>query len=328
MKFQEFFERSSEAKKASRILLLVGDDPLMKQVIVEHLGRLVGLWDVREQIEVGDVRSIVSVWEEGSLMGARFLDIRAKNKIKNNKLWKDFLARVTPGQNYMTVTFTGEGPEWGGVLARPIFQVIECRFPKTTKERTRLADLRLKTGGCKLDAEMVKELGGRVKSMAELESAVTTLTLLSKSMPKITEREITYVAGESENVSNTSRAILRGNTLALMEEMDKMEPILLLSIWHSTFKKLYCWMSQISGKDEPEEIMDESEEEGEAVQDDLQDMKVSRYQLKDYKIAKQRYSQPLIREIMEDINGIYQDIRKGRKEGWEERLRFVIGKIA
>jgi hypothetical protein len=335
LKFRDFFERSTEAKKTSRILLLTGDDPVLKELVIEHLGRVTGLWDVRERIEARDVRSIVATWEEGSLMGARFLDIRTTSKLKNNKLWKYFLAQVSPGQNYMTVSFQ-EDPPWEGILSRPIFQVVECKFPKRARDRVGLIDSQLKMKGCRLDPEIVKELAVRMKTTEGMESATTTLGILFQEKGRITEREITYVVGERDDLQNTSRAISRGNILVLLEEMDRFDPILLLSNWTSILKKLYCWISQTEKKDdryekplddEDGESEDESGDEPTGAPGKPFEIKLNRYQLEDFKIAKQRYSPFLIRSLMEDFNGVYQDIRRGNKEGWEERIRFILTKM-
>jgi hypothetical protein len=327
MKFREFFDRSSDSQKNIKLLLLTGDDLILKDIIIEHMGGLTGLWDVRERFEVKDVRSIVALWEEGSLMGARFMDVRVKGKLKNNKIWKTFLAKMSAGKNYMTVSFQGEEPSWEGVLARPIFQIVECKFPKRVKERTKLVDMRLRARGCRIDQEMLKELSVRVKSSEQVESAVTTLSILSQSR-KITEQEITYVAGERDDLTNTLRAISRGNVVILLEEMERLDPILLLSNWHGILKKMYCWMNQVGEDDDRKEetLTSDEEDEDEEVSEQLvsTEIKLNRYQLEDYKIAKKKYSPILVRLIMESINEIYQDIRKGKNEGWQERVRFVL----
>jgi hypothetical protein len=323
IKFRDFFDRSIDAQKNARIILLMGDDQILKDIIIERIGSLTGLLEVRERFEVKDTRSIVALWEEGSLLGARFLDVKVKGKLRNNKLWKPFLAKVSAGQSYMTVSFQGEEPPWDGVLARPIFQMVECSFPKRVKDRTRLVDLRLRMKGCQLDKEMRNELSVRVKSSEEMESAVTTLSILAKS-GKIAEREITYAAGERDDLRNTVRAISYGNVVVLLEEMEKLDPILLLTNWHSILKKMYCWINQIGEDDGPKEEADD-EDDGE-VKESLVSMeiKLSRYQLEDYKIARKRYSPILIRSIMEKLNEVYQDIRRGRKEDWQERVRFIL----
>jgi hypothetical protein len=327
MKFKEFFERSTDAQKNARLTILTGDDPILKDIIVEHIGRLTGLWDVRERFEVKDVRSIVALWEEGSLMGVRFLDVKVKGKLKNHKLWKPFLAKMRASKNYMMVSFQGEEPSWEGVLVRPIFQIVECNFPKRMQDRTKLVDLRLKAWGCHLDKEMLKELVVRVKSSEEIESAVMTLSILSQSC-KITEQEITYAAGDRDDLRSTLRAISRGNVVVLLEEIEKLDPILLLSNWYSIFKKMYCWIGQETGEnDDRKEGSDvDEEDEDEEVSEPLvsTEIKLNRYQLEDYKIAKKNYSPILIRLIMESINEVYQDIRRGKKEGWQERVRFIL----
>lgn len=328
IKFKEFFERSADAQKTARIVLLIGDDQILKDIIIEHMGSVTGLWGVREHFDVKDVRSIIALWEEGSLMGARFLDIKVKGKLKNNKLWRGFLAKISAGKNYMMVSFQAEEPSWEGSLSRPIFQIVECKFPKRTRDRTRLVDMRLKMKGCHLDQEMLKELSVRVKSSEEIESAVTTLSILSQSC-KITEREITYVAGERDDLRNTLRAIARGNVVVLLEEMEKLDPILLLSNWHAILKKMYCWINQVGEDDNHKEEPtngDGEEDDEEEVSEPLvsTEIKLNRYQLEDYKIAKKNYSPILIRSMMESINEIYQDIRRGKKEGWQERVRFVL----
>jgi hypothetical protein len=325
MRFREFFERSTDTQKNARLTLLTGDDQILKDVIIEHMGRLTGLLEVRERFEVKDVSSIVALWEEGSLLGARFIDVKVKGKLRNNKLWKPFLAKIVPGKNYMTVSFQGEEPPWWeGVLVRPVFQFVECNFPKRVKERTSLVNLRLKTKGCHLDKEMLKELTVRVKSSEEIESAVTTLSILAKSH-RITETEITYAAGEREDLRNTMRAISYGNIVVLLEEMEKSDPLPVLSKWHSILKKLYCWMNQTGEDDYRKEELtedDEDEEVSEALVST--EIKLSRYQLEDYKVARKKYSPILVRQIMEQINDVYQDLIRGRKEGWQERVRFIL----
>jgi hypothetical protein len=327
VRFKEFFERSTDSQKNARLTILTGDDLILKNIIIEHMGGLTGLWEARERFEVKDVRSIVALWEEGSLLGARFIDIRVKGKLKNNKIWKPFLAKISAGKNYMMVSFQGEEPSWDGVLARPVFQLVECNFPKRTKERTKLIDMRLKIKGCQLDQEMLKELSVRVKSSEEVESAVTTLSILSRSC-KITEQEITYVAGERDDLRNTLRAISRGNIVVLLEEMERLDPILLLSNWHGILKKMYCWINQTGEGDGHKEEPDADDEEGEdeEVSEQLAstEIKLNRYQLEDYKIARKNYSPILIRLMMESINEVYQDIRRGKKEGWQERVRFIL----
>src|SRR6516162_1381541 len=100
IKFRDFFDRSIDAQKNARIILLMGDDQILKDIIIERIGSLTGLLEVRERFEVKDTRSIVALWEEGSLLGARFLDVKVKGKLRNNKLWKPFLAKVSAGQSY------------------------------------------------------------------------------------------------------------------------------------------------------------------------------------------------------------------------------------
>jgi hypothetical protein len=78
MKFSEFFNRFSDSQKNAILTLLTGDDLVLKDIIIEHVGGLTGLLGVRERFEVKDVRSIVALWEEGSLMGARFMDVKVK----------------------------------------------------------------------------------------------------------------------------------------------------------------------------------------------------------------------------------------------------------
>jgi hypothetical protein len=331
LRFKEFFERSSDSQKNAKLMLLTGDDLILKDIIIEHMGGITGLWGVRERFEVSDIRSIIALWEEGSLMGARFMDVRVKGKLKNSKILKPFLAGLSPGKNYMMVSFQGEDILWDGVVSKPVFQIIECNFPKRAKERITLVNLRLKTRGCHLDLEMIKELAVRIKSSDAMESAITTLSILGQS-GKITEQEITYAAGERDDLRSTLRAISRCNIVVLLEEVDRLDPILLLSNWHSILKKMYCWVNQAGEKDDHEEESetDDNEDDGEdedsekSEQMDSIEIKLNRYQLEDYKIAKRNYSPLLIRMIMEKINEVYGDLRKGKKEGWQERVRFIL----
>jgi hypothetical protein len=229
----------------------------------------------------------------------------------------------------MTVSFPDqEEPPWEGVVLRPVFQLVECNFPKRTQDRTRLVDLRLKTRGCQLDREMLKELVIRVKSSGEIESAVMTLGILARS-GQITEREITYAAGERDDLRSTLRSIARGNIVVLLEEVERLEPLLLLNNWYSILKKIYCWIGQQTGEDDRRADTGDEEDEGEVVGEPLMatEIKLSHYQLEDYKIAMKNYSPILLRSLMERINEVYQDIRRGKGEGWQERVRFILTRM-
>jgi hypothetical protein len=327
MKFLEFLERSAASKTGSHVVFISGDDNILKDIIVDECGRLTGLRDVKEQYTVSDVKSVIGLWGEGSLMGPRFLDVRVGSKVKNGHLWKTFITGIRPSENYMFIRLEGDSSGISEILLRGLTSVVECRFPKTTREKARLITSRLKMRGCIVEKEEAKELATRIKTSAEMESSVLTLALLYRSSKKITERDITYVAGEPERFKSSSRALLRGNVVLLAHEINEVEPILLLSIWHSTLKKLYCWMNQQEGKDEKK---DSHEEEDDAVEEENRPgvLNISRYLLKDYRAAKQKYSQLLLRQVMEDINRIYQDVRMGRTEDWRERARMVLTKLA
>lgn len=326
MKFLEYFERSESSKKAVKLLFILGDDVLLKDIIYKEYLRCVGVH--RERVEIQDIRDLVSLLGEGSFFGSRFFDVIIKSKYKNTSSWSQLGDSVSQSTHFTSVRFESDLKQPSELVTKSHFiSTVDCRFPKTNKEKIRFFDYRFKAHGVKLGQETLKEIAPKIRTSADLETVSLTLGLLARSGLQITSKDINSMVGETELITVSSRDLLNGNMVRLAEEISHLEPLFLLSAWHGILKRLYCWICQTSSSDYQEPSGEEEDEEEES-QTEVKVKKVNKYHMKEFKIAKERYSLLLVREVMEGLNSIYQDIRLGRDENWQERTRILIQKLS
>lgn len=308
-KLADFFTTSKETLAAIPILLILGDDLLQKDMIVEHYARSCGLWPhAVETMEIMDARNLFSEWDSGSLMGARFLKINCPGKIKNPQYLERLFTTIPDSEDKMVLLVN---TPWSGKTqekARALVSEIECKEPKNAKQKVKLIEVRSKFKGLDLTPEHLKSLADRTFSTIEIETILTTLSLICPPGTRVTNKDINQVAGETISRRDITRSILLGITVRLNEEIMASEPLPICTAIFNALHRLYCFLCF------PEDAED----------DIVLRLKIHRFTLKDWRSARSKYSPQFIREILERVNKVYQRVRSGSTELWQEELRAAI----
>jgi len=292
------------------ILFLVGEDFLMKEILAETFARATNLYPHEVEVfDIDDARNICSEWEEGSLMGARFLKIRVA-KLKNPELFEQL--RTEPDSLDKMVVYLPSSTSKALEKALGSHTVVECKEPKTVKEKEKLIIARAKIKSLELLESAITAIAERSETLGDIESNLTTLQLVQRSQGKILMEDVLAVSGEATNSKDLTKAILRGNTVRLNREMIEGVPIANLSTGIQILLRLYVWLCN---KDKSKDS-------------DLQEkLKIKGYGVKDWEQARSRYSPQLIREVLRDWRRLYQKIRIGKDGLWQEELRLSIAKL-
>jgi hypothetical protein len=329
MKFLEFFERSSLTVKSIRCLLLTGSDSTLKNLTAQTYSQIINCSQATEPLKLSDLQDMLALWGEGSFFGPRFFAVTLAAKTKNLGCWKQLAGRVKHSDHFMLIDFESDNPNLVDLNHSPSFiTVVECKFPRTTKEKARLVDFRARQRGYVLDPDIAKEIATRIKTANEMESVTLTLGLIFKIRKRIVMRDIDYLLNMDRPASINSHALLTGNLRELYRDIDSLEPMFIVTGWFNVLRCFYSWLCQEDRKSPGIASAVDIAEDNEDGDDENSEVKLNKYQLKDYRLAQQRYSLPRTREILESFNSIYQDLRVGRSEGWRERLKMAAQKLA
>lgn len=298
MKLVDYLTLDSPVSR--RLLVIGGDDAVGRDVGVRAFERVHQLDPaVREYHRVTDGRQVIDLWTEESLLGDRYLFLTAQ-KIKNTVALRDFLNHPSPSGDRLVLLCDGSLPVDPHRGSPGV--VVECVEPKTAKDRQKWLEAR-QLGW---SAEVVTFLAERTTSSAQLEQTILTLQLLEQVGTSPSVNLVGHLLNVPEPLKDTARALLRGNVPRLTREVDQAEPFPLLGLWYATLWRFYLWLVQ--------DYDEESDKKN----------KTTNYLLKDYKIAKQRYSPAHVRSFLDNINLIYQDLRKGKDYDWRERAKIAL----
>jgi hypothetical protein len=263
--------------------------------------------------------------EEGGFFGSRLFDVFFTGKVKNPSLWNSFFEIASTSPHSMILFFDGEGGEWTDQTFKkyPGISWFDCKFPRNKREKKRLITVLLTQKKIVLEnSDLIAEISTRVKTSLELENLLTCLRLLLEYSPKINVKDLRALLGEADQGALNARDLMGGNISRLTEAIEINEPLQLLAFWFAILKKFYIWLcTDTLDATAPKKDEDDDDEEDDGPS-------LNRYQLKEYRVAKHRYSLPLVREVMEELNLIYQDCRMGRSDHWKERARITIQKLA
>jgi hypothetical protein len=328
MKFIDYFERSRPT--GVKLLLLGGeDDTLKNQLRLEFIKQNSGLQKEYSHIET--VQGLTSSMEEGGFFGPRFFDVLFTGKVKSPALWNTFFDISSTSPHSMILCFVGEGGEWTDQTFKkyPGILWFDCKFPKNKRERTRIITFLLGYHKITLEnPDLIKEISTRVKTSLELVNFLTCLKLLLEYQPKISVKDLRGLLVDSNQEELKSHNLMGGNIGKLVEEIEVREPIRLLTFWFSVLKGFYTWLSQDTGESSKPGKKDDDDDDDEDDEKDENSPSLNRYQLKEYGVAKHRYSLQLVREVMEELNSNIQDCLVGRQDLWKERAKITIQKMS
>lgn len=308
LKAVDFLARSSEDQAAESIILLTGEDLLLKEVVIESFARSAGMWpDLVERLEILDARNLLGEWREGSLMGPRFLKVSTPGKLKNPSALLE-LAQNTEDKMAIVPNAAWQGTSQLEFAKRSC--EIECKEVKSSKEKQKLIKVRAKQLGLDLSDDMLKAIADRIDSTEDLEITVTTLILLSRTSQELNVKDVTAVAGDPVKYRDTTRSILMGNTARLTADILDGDPLPTLVTGINVLIKLYSWLIEEGGEEEESKALDR--------------LKIHKRHAKLWKDVRKKFSPQLIRSVLDKWVSVYQEIRIGDDTAWREKLRISI----
>jgi DNA polymerase III delta subunit len=126
-------------------------------------------------------------------------------------------------------------------------------------------------------------------------------------------KEVIAVTGEPTKFKDTTRALIRGNTVRLTRELLEGDPLPTLVTMNNVLLKLYSWLNTTEDLESEEQAADR--------------LKIQKRHLKDWKQARKKFSPQLIRQTLDAVNTVYQDFRNGEQSDWKEKLRLAISRL-
>jgi len=307
MRAVEFLEKTAEIKKKYRVLLLTGDDILLKEIILEAYGRDTDLFTELERYSILDGRNIEGEWSEGSLLGVRLIAVYVPGKIKNFAALERALKHQKDVEDLLVIIPDLSWKEVDTNRIKDLLLEVICKNPRTKKDKQRLVKVRAKMHGVNLREDIAKMVVERMESTMDLETMVSLLCLLLKSGEQIKLTDVPAIIGEPPKLRDMTRAILKGNTTRLAREILEGDPLPTIGAGHALMLKLFTWL--------------ECNEEDEGI---VERLGLSKRFIKDWRLARLHYAPQTIRKVMEVWEKVYRDIRRGRKQDWKERLRLSI----
>lgn len=313
IKAVDFLAKKPEDLQKSVIVLLDGDDMLLKELAAEYYGRATGLYpDAMEKKEIADARNLAGEWSEGSLMGPRLLKIYTPGKMKHPEALQQVVKNVDTEDRMILIAIE----EWQGAAQTKVIDdllYVDCSEPKGAKERQKLATIRASYHRVELDEECLKAISERCEKVVDIEMTLSTLRLLLVTTYKITLKEVNAITDEPVKFKDTTRSVLRGNTFRLTKDLMEGDPLPTIVLLNNVLLRLYSWLNLPEGKDEEEAAAEK--------------MKIKKSHIKEWDQARKRFSPQLIRQIMQEVNEVYQSFILGNQTDWREKLRLAIARL-
>jgi DNA polymerase III delta subunit len=313
LKAVDFLAKSYPDIAKMVIILLDGEDLLLKEIISEVYGKATGLYPGSvEKKEISDARILAAEWGEGSLMGAYLLKVTVPGKMKH----PEALPQIVKNKDTENRLLINSLDEWTGVTQLKIIDeliYIDCKEPSGPKERQKLISVRCPYHGLKLDEECLKAVAERCETVVEIEMALTTLRLLYSSDDKIYLKDVHTVTDDPIKFKDITKSVLRGNTFRLTKDLLEGDPLPTIGLLNSVLLKLYTFLNLPESKEDEEEAAEK--------------MKIQKRHLKEWHQARRRFSPQLIRRIMGEVNDVYQSFLKGQQSDWKEKLRMTISRL-
>jgi DNA polymerase III delta subunit len=306
VKIADFLDQDTETQSKSPVLLVSGEDELLRNVLIESYGKATGLYPSsleRHTVQTGI--HVSGIWEEGSLFGARLLVIEIEGKLSKLETLERSLKYTTDPLDKMVLLTDIKHP-WttsGYAGIKESVLEVDCKVPKTKKEKAKLIRVRAKSFKLEIPEDVEKLLSERVENSIEIETCLRTLSLVTRNHPvKLKDAEL--ATREPPEFRDIARAILLCNTIRLAKEISDGDPIPTLSVMHTTLLRLYSWLGD--WKDQEDEAIEKLE--------------IPKRMLKDWRASKQKVAQKTVRTLLNHVNEAYQEARLGRGELWKEKL--------
>lgn len=306
MKAQDFLAEPDEVKANHSVILLSGEDELLREVVLTSFGKATGLYpDSVERHTVNTGTHIVGFWEEGSLFGSRFLVMDVEGKFTKQDFLERSLKYTKESTDKMVILSDIKSP-WTAASYNDVkdqLLEVECKVPKTKKEKAKLIRVRARAFSLSIPEEVEKVLSERVESSVEVETVLRTLSLVTGDHP-VKLKDAQQVTKEPLEFRDITRSLLLCNTIRIAKEINEGDPLPTLTMIHNTLIRLYCWLGD--WKDQEDEAIEKLE--------------IPKRFLKDWRASKQKVAQKTVRLLMNSVNDAYQEARSGRGELWKEKL--------
>jgi DNA polymerase III delta subunit len=313
LKAVDFLQKKREDLAVQPIILIDGDDVLLREILADYYIEATGLPpESIEKKEIQDARNLAGEWLEGSLMGPRLLKIYTPGKMKN----PEFLLQVVKNKNTEDRLILIATETWTGATQLKVIEnilYVEANEPKNVKEKQKYVATRLPFHNLILDEDSLNAVAERSDKVVDIEMTLTTLRLLSYTVPRISLKEVVAITGEPSKYRDTTRSLIRGNIPRLTKEILDGDPLFTLVTVSHVLLRLHSWLVT------PED--NESEEKAAAL------LRIQKRHLKEWKQARKKFSPQLIRQTLNAVNSVYQDFRMGSKSDWKEKLRLILSKL-
>jgi DNA polymerase III delta subunit len=308
---------SLETIKVPPATLLIGDDHTLKALVTDRMAQASGKTkDDTERQEVKSADEAAEIIGQGSLFGPRLLilDFNGKWGRVNN------LIRVLPEAKEAedTVIIRAEQAPNNENFTKHCTEV-ECKPPTHPRTKEKLIRIRLNYYRLYASEEAVKRLADRIDSAADLEIALTTLSLVHRPNHHLTVPNIEQATAEPPARRDLTRALLIGNVTRIAKELREGEPIPTLALFHNTLTRLYVWIEMTKGLDPKKD----KEKEDECAQT----CKIPTRHRQDWRAAVKLYSSYLIRQTMNLVAEAYEQETSGRAGQWQEELQEHLRKF-
>lgn len=309
MRADEFLSLPKEQRVSGVFYVLLGDDELMKDIVVDELLEAHDLAHSDKELHAtSDGEKVARLWEEGSILGSRFLVVRVSGALKRAKelltsvslaLADDILIlRMSKAASKTEQEIVGRSTE------------IRCSSPRNKNDRQKIIWSRLKAYKLATEEGVVRQFAERTQSLFEIEQNIRLLSLVADG-GFITSKLFEYIVSEPEHQRDTTRAVLNGNSYRLCRLLDQWDPLQVLREIHLSLFRLYYWIELTSGEGD----------EAAAVSLLGIPMRSKTY----WRAAKTKFHPVMLRGLMVEINRIYRDVLSGRAdESWVGRLKYLL----
>lgn len=312
IKAVDFLTKESVDLSKLPVIVLDGEDTLLRELSFEYYGRATTLYpDSLEKREFSDARNLAGEWLEGSLMGARLIKAYCSGKMKHPESLNQIVKNLDTDDRLAIISTE----EWSGVQQTKFLDhvvYVDCSEPKGAKEKQKLVNVRSNYHGLTLDEECSKAVAERCEKVVDIEMTVATLKLLLNTSSHITLKDVNTITDEPQKFKDTTRSVLRGNTFRLTLDLLDGDPLPSIVTLNNVLLRLYTWLNIPEG--------DESEAAAER-------MKIKKSHIKEWNQARKKFSPQLIRQVMGEVNNVYQAFIKGNQSDWRERLRLTISRL-
>lgn len=284
-----------------RRYLVYGEDDFLKELVVQKFIRDYEYEDM-ERVSVDLAEQAISFITEGSLFGIRLVLIDVK---KWGRVSVAFLNALKESEDIIVLKAKTPTQKLMSYVE------VECSPLKIKRQKKKFVTFLAEKFKLHFQDDVLEFLLERVEDLAELYSLVESLFYvfgLVDSVVEITIEEIAFVTAEAKPKKEFESVLLTGNIPRLSKEFRNGEPIYVLTVLFNILFKLYQFLEMQALGEEEEKV--------------IEILKIPKWNIKDWRAAKLKYSSSLVRKLMIEVLAAYRQEMRGQSGQWYESLHF------